>query len=239
MKTALAAGEKQARIARKAFKFADLSAFSFGQRLVIRLISFLAYWLVRVIGLTLKFEVRGWENWTAVTRAGHLQIQAFWHEQVLLAAYFFRQRGIVIMVSQSFDGEYGARFAQRFGYGAVRGSSTRGGTGALVELIRLMKASNPAGFLADGPKGPRRVAKEGALLLAKKTGNPVVPFAITPEKFWTINSWDKMQIPRPFTRVSVVIAPPIYVSANADDAEIAIKRTELQAALETLSDGKT
>mgnify|MGYP003694196253 FL=1 len=101
-------------------------------------------------------------------------------------------------------------FIQRFGYGAARGSSTRGATGAVVEMVRLMRAGCPAGFTIDGPKGPRYVAKMGAVLLAKKTGNPVLPFTTAAERFWEARkSWDHFQIPKPFTRARVIIAPPI------------------------------
>ena len=111
-----------------------------------------------------------------------------------------------MITSQSFDGEYIARFIQRFGYGAVRGSSTRGGVGALVEMIRLMKKGLPAGFSVDGPKGPLYFAKTGAILLAKKTGNPVMPFSVETKNHWTIKSWDKLQIPKPFSKAKVFIA---------------------------------
>ena len=125
-----------------------------------------------------------------------------------------------MITSQSFDGEYIARFIQRFGYGAVRGSSTRGGVGALARMIRLMKKGLPAGFTVDGPKGPKYVAKSGPVLLAKKTGNPVMPFSVETRKHWTIKSWDNLQIPKPFTRARVFIAEPVYVEKEAGDEEI-------------------
>ncbi|MDQ3062746.1 MAG: lysophospholipid acyltransferase family protein, partial [Acidobacteriota bacterium] len=146
--------------------------------------------------------------------------------------YFFRNRGIVVMTSQSFDGEYIARFTQRFGYGAVRGSSTRGGVGALVEMIRLMKKGLPMAFSVDGPRGPKYVAKTGAILLAKKTGNPLMPFVVETEQFWTINNWDNLQIPKPFTRAKIFIAAPIYVGADAGEAETENKRLDLQKKLD-------
>jgi lysophospholipid acyltransferase (LPLAT)-like uncharacterized protein len=97
---------------------------------------------------------------------------------VFLATYFWQRRAIVVMTSRSFDGEYIARFIQRFGYGAARGSSSRGATGAVVEMVRLMRAGCATAFTIDGPRGPRYVAKMGAVLLAKKTGNPILPFTV-------------------------------------------------------------
>ncbi|HYH86804.1 MAG TPA: DUF374 domain-containing protein, partial [Pyrinomonadaceae bacterium] len=124
---------------------------------------------------------------------------------------------------------------QRFGYGAARGSSTRGGSGALAEMVWLVQAGCPGGFMIDGPRGPRHVAKMGAVALAKKTGRPLLALSINPEKFWEIPSWDRTQIPKPFTRAVVRIAPPIHVPADADDAALAKKRDELQSALERVS----
>jgi lysophospholipid acyltransferase (LPLAT)-like uncharacterized protein len=138
------------------------------------------------------------------------------------------------MSSPSFDAEYIKRFIRRFGYGAVRGSSTRGGVGALVKMIRLMKDGLPAGFSIDGPKGPKYVAKSGANMLAKKTGNPVLPFIIEAEKHWEIGSWDRLQIPKPFSRARVFIAEPIYVEKEAGDREIEESRKLLQTKLDEL-----
>ena len=180
-------------------------------------------------------RVDGREHLEEASRGGRLPIYTTWHDRVFLATYFFRQRRIVVMTSQSFDGEYIARFIRRFGFGAVRGSSTRGGIGALAELVRLARARCPAGFMIDGPKGPRHEAKMGAVLLAKKTGQAVLPFSVNAESFWRLPSWDRLQIPRPFTRAVVRIAPPIRVAADADDSALAAMRDELQRALEGLS----
>jgi len=216
----------------KSYQPADLSAYSFKQRIGIYSADWAFYLLIKFIGKTIRYEIDGWENFQKIERDGKIPIYAFWHNRIFAGTYFFRNRGIVVITSQSFDGEYIARFIQRLGYGAVRGSSTRGGVGALVEMIRLMKQGLPMGFTVDGPKGPVYVAKTGAILLAKKTGNPMMPFVVEAEKFWTINSWDKMQIPKFFTRAKIFIAEPIYVAADADDAEIESKRLELQAKLD-------
>jgi lysophospholipid acyltransferase (LPLAT)-like uncharacterized protein len=224
--------DKNAALVQKAYEFADLSRYSWRKRFLIRAADLLFFWLIRLIGATVRFRAEGLEHLAEIERIGKLPIQCFWHGQIFLATYFFRNKRLVVMTSQSFDGEYIARFIQRFGYGAVRGSSTRGGVGALVEQIRLMKAGCPAGFAIDGPRGPRHVAKEGAVLLAKKTGNPLVPFAVRAEKFWTINSWDKMEIPKPFTRAAIKIDAPIWVT-NADNTKT--KRAELQKALDRLA----
>ena len=234
MQTATAEQQRDERVER-AYRFADLSGYTLKQRLAVRAAGFLFPLLIRAIGSTLRFNVEGQEHWDAAAREGRLPIYTFWHDRIFAGTYFFRRRRIVIMTSQSFDGEYIARFIQRLGYGAVRGSSTRGGVGALVELTRLVRKGCPTGFSIDGPRGPRHVAKMGALLLAKKTGQAVLPFGVNAERFWSLRSWDRMQIPRPFSRVEVRFAPPIRVAADADDEELAARRDELQRALEEVS----
>jgi lysophospholipid acyltransferase (LPLAT)-like uncharacterized protein len=220
---------------REVYRFASLDDYSLKQRWLIRLADYAFYFLINLIGKTVRFEpAEGWENFEAIERAGKLPIYTFWHNRIFLGTYFFRRRGIVVITSQSFDGEYIARFIQRFGYGAVRGSSTRGGVAALVEMIRLMRARLPMGFTIDGPKGPKYVAKIGACLLAKKTGNPLMPFAVEAEKFWQVKSWDNLQIPKPFSRARVFIAEPIYISPDAGDEALENKRLELQKSLDEL-----
>jgi len=219
----------------RAYQFADLSDYSFTDRLKIRLADLVFYFLINYIGLTARFEVVGWENHDKAEENGGLPIYVFWHDRIFLTTYWWRKRRIVVMTSRSFDGEYIARFIQRFGYGAVRGSSTRGGVGAIVEMARLMRAGCTTAFTIDGPKGPRYVAKMGAVLLAKKTGHPIMPVTMALGSYWTISSWDKFQIPKPFTKARVYVAPPIYVPADADEELLNAKRDELQASLDGLT----
>jgi lysophospholipid acyltransferase (LPLAT)-like uncharacterized protein len=215
-----------------AYKFADLSSYGLKKRFLIRAADLAFFLLIKMIGRTIRWQVEGWENWEAATRERQIPIYTCWHNRVFLATYFWRKRRIVVMTSQSFDGEYIARFIQRFGFGAARGSSTRGAVGAIVEMTRLMRAGSPAGFTIDGPKGPRYVAKMGAVLLAKKTGHPILPFTVNAERFWeSKGSWDGFQVPLPFTRARVEIAPPIYIAPDTDDEGLEAKRAELQDAL--------
>ena len=219
---------------KRAYEFADLSKYSFKDRLLIRVAGLLFFVFLKLIGLTIRFEVEGWENWEAASN-GHIPIYTAWHNTIFLSTYFWRRRGIIVMSSRSFDAEYTGRIIKRFGFGTVRGSSTRGHTGATVEMIRLMRAGRPAGFVIDGPKGPRYVAKMGAVLVAKKTGQPILPFTIAATSFWELRkSWDQTRIPKPFTRARVIIAAPIYVPADADDDALSKKRDELQHMLDEL-----
>src|SRR5436190_19261118 len=219
----------------RAYHFADLSDYPFTDRLKIRLADLVFYFLINLIGLTARFEVVGWENHDKAEANGGLPIYVFWHDSIFLTTYWWRNRRIVVMTSRSFDGEYIARFIRRFGYGAVRGSSTRGGIGATIEMARLMRAGCTTGFAIDGPKGPPYVAKMGAVLLAKKTGHPIVPLTTVVARCWKAPSWDSFQIPKPFSRAQVYLAKPIYVPADANEKVLAAKRDELQQALDDLN----
>ncbi|HEX6187402.1 MAG TPA: lysophospholipid acyltransferase family protein [Pyrinomonadaceae bacterium] len=220
----------------RAYAPSDLSSYTFLERVMIRAIGLASYCVVKLLGATVKFEVEGWENLEATSAGGKLPIYTTWHDGVFLSTYFWRDRGIVVMSSRSFDGEYTGRLIKRFGYGTVRGSSTRGHTGASIEMIRLMRVGCPAGFMIDGPKGPRHVAKMGAVLIAKKAGQPILPFVIVAAKSWVIRkSWDQTEIPKPFTRARVIIGPPISVEADAAAGVLNAKRDELQRALEALA----
>jgi lysophospholipid acyltransferase (LPLAT)-like uncharacterized protein len=220
---------------RRVYEFADLSDYSFIDRLKIRAADLLFYILINLIGITSRFEVVGWKNHDKAEENGGLPIYCFWHDRIFLTTYWWRNRKIVVMTSRSFDGEYIARFIQRFGYGAIRGSSTRGGVGAVVEMVRLTRAGCTTAFTIDGPKGPRYVAKMGAVLLAKKSGHPIMPVTMALEKYWTVRSWDSFQIPKPFTKARVYVAEPIYVARDADENELNAKRDELQETLDDLN----
>ena len=233
--TAVKVGNRTGDVER-AYRFTDLSEYPLKKRLTIRLADLAFYALINLIGRTIKFEVTGWENHEQIFRDGHLPIYVFWHERIFLTTYWWRNRRIVVLTSKSFDGEYIARFIQRFGYGAVRGSSTRGGVGAVVEMVRLMRSGCTTAFTIDGPKGPPRVAKQGAVLLAKKSGQAILPVTMALERRWIAPTWDNFQVPKPFSRACVFVATPIYVAADADEAELAAKNDLLQATLDELTE---
>ena len=130
----------------------------------------------------------GLEHLEAVAQSGRQPIMAFWHGRILPATLYFRGRGIVVITSENFDGEWIAGIIERFGYGTARGSSSRGGRRALLQLKRDMAAGHPAAFTVDGPRGPGRVAQPGAVWLAKATGHPVLPFHIEASRHWTLGA---------------------------------------------------
>lgn len=180
-----------------------------------------------------KWRVEGAQHYETVVGSGRQPIMAFWHGRILPATCYFRNRGIVVMTSQNFDGEWIARIIRRFGYGTARGSTSRGGARALVQMRRDLASGRPVAFTVDGPRGPARVAQPGAAFLAGATGQPILPFHIEASRSWTMSSWDRTSVPKPFSRVAVVIGEPMYV-AGTDEAVVEGARTELGRALKGL-----
>src|SRR3954454_15667317 len=204
------------------------------KRLQASLISAAGYPLVAALASTYRWRQDGVHHLDDVARSGRPPIMAFWHGRILPATYFFRRRGIVVITSENFDGEWIAGIIERFGYGTARGSSSRGAVRALVRLKRDMAAGKPAAFTLDGPRGPAKVAQPGAIWLAKATGNPIVPFHIESDRHWTANSWDRTQIPKPWATVSTAIAEPLPIAADADERAIESGRLALEERLRVL-----
>ena len=190
------------------------------KRLQATLISIVGYRLVSLLGSTLRWKIDGLHHFDEIVRAGRQPVMAFWHGRILPATYYFRRRGIVVITSENFDGEWIAGIIERFGYGTARGSTSRGARKALLQLTRDMAAGRPAGFTIDGPRGPARIAQAGAVWLAKATGNPVLPFHLEANRSWTVNSWDRTQIPKPFSTIAIAMGEPFTVPADADDETI-------------------
>lgn len=216
------------------FTRGSLSEFSFKDQLTIRLADLGFFLAIRLIGPTLRWESDEGERYRDILASGQQPILALWHDRIFAGVWYLRDRGIAVLTSKSKDGEYIARFLTRFGFGAIRGSSSRGGVRGLVEMIRLMREGVPMAFTVDGPRGPRYVAKSGPVMLAKKTGNPILPFVIECSSYRQVKSWDRLQIPRPFSRARVFFSDPILVPRDADDEALEAKRLELQTALDDL-----
>lgn len=194
----------------------------------------LGYPIIALLGSTYRWRVSGLEHIDAILASGRQPIMGFWHGRILPAAYYFRRRGIVVITSENFDGEWIARIIERFGFRTARGSTSRGASRALLRLVRDVAGGRPAGFTLDGPRGPRCQARPGAVWLARATGNPVLPFHIEAARHWTVRSWDRAQVPKPFSLVAVAIGAPVDVPRDADDAAIETTRAGLERTLEDL-----
>lgn len=204
------------------------------KRFQVAAIAGLGYPLINLLGHTLRWRVEGMQHLDAIRAGGRQPVMAFWHGRILPATFYFRRRGIVVITSENFDGEWIARIIERFGYGTARGSTSRGALKAMLQLVRDMDLGRPAGFTLDGPRGPAYIAQPGAIWLARTTGNPVLPFHLEASRHWTMKSWDRTQIPKPFSIVALVIGEPIEVGPDLSDADVEQKRGELETALRAL-----
>ncbi|HUF05680.1 MAG TPA: lysophospholipid acyltransferase family protein [Aridibacter sp.] len=233
------------RIHDRLVSFKPLDRYRFGQRLAIRAADLGLYSLIRLVRSTIRFEetegwsgidIEGWEDFeTAYARMPNT-INAFWHNRLFLMIRFSINIESGIIVSDSFDGEYIARTAQRLGFAVVRGSSTRGGSKALKQMVRLVREGLRMSFTIDGPRGPRYKVKSGAILLAAKTGVPVIPMVPEAKHYWEIGSWDRLQIPRPFTRAKMFMGEPVFVLDGESRAHLEEKEAELQRKLDELTE---
>ena len=187
--------------------------------------------VIAALGRTWRYVSEGAEVYDQILAAGQRPIMAFWHGRILPGTIFWRDRGIVVMTSENFDGEWIARIITRFGYGSARGSSSRGGVKALVQLKRLMEQGHPAAFALDGPRGPAEHAQPGALWLAKATGQPILPFHFEAASAWHARSWDRTQVPKPFSRIAVAVGQPFFVAPETDEEGLERRRRELEAEL--------
>ena len=209
--------------------------FTRWQRFQIFVASWIGYLAVLLIGRTLRWHVEGWENWEAASRTGKGIIYTFWHREIFSACWFWRRRGIVVMTSQNFDGEYIARIIRMHGYGASRGSSSRGAGRSLAEMARCLRSGRDAAFTIDGPRGPRFVAKRGSMILSRSTGASILCFHIALKKAYVFRkTWDQTQFPYPFSRAAIFIAPPIVVPHGASEEAQNRTQEEVQRTLDDL-----
>jgi lysophospholipid acyltransferase (LPLAT)-like uncharacterized protein len=205
--------------------------FTLRQRFELKIISWLGYGLIRLIGSTLRIAV-SLEDGAPEGPGARPVVAAFWHNCIIPATYACRDYGIHVMNSSSYDGEYIARIIQKFGYVPVRGSSSRHAVRALLGLRRALDAGSTVAFTIDGPRGPRYKVKPGPVALARSSGKPLVMFHLAVEKAWVLNSWDRMMIPKPFSRVLARIGKKIFVPADASDSDLESYTAELQASLD-------
>ncbi len=200
-----------------------------GYRLTRRFGGYLGAWLLRALGVTWRIRVDGPDPFQG---ADPLVLGA-WHRSLLIAAYCWRDRGLVIPVSRSRDGDWIDSVLGRLGFAeSARGSSSRGATTLLRELIRRVRRGETIGMLPDGPRGPSGVAKPGIVALARMTGAALVPVGIAARPVWRFASWDRAELPRPFARVQCVYGEPLRVPGDAGPEALEQERLRLEAALD-------
>lgn len=195
--------------------------------LFFRLLSFLLFSTCRV-------ELFGYEHYKAFAESRTPFIVSFWHYGVIYFTHQAENLPYVGMVSPSKDGEYIARILQSKGYIPVRGSRSTGGIGAMKGLIRHIRQGRVGVLVADGSQGPARIVQAGAILLASRTGVPIIPKGWAASNYWTFRSWDKTAIPKPFSRVEIMSGEPLYVPRDADAEKIEEYRLKLEERLNEL-----
>ena len=201
------------------------------QRIVLSLIVAAGTALVRLIGSTLRVAI-SFEEGAQTTLEQRPLVASFWHSCIIPATYICRGLGVRVMSSYSYDGEYMGRIIKKFGYVPVKGSSSRNPVRALLGLRRALEEGWTVAFTLDGPRGPRHKVKPGPVGLGRSSGLPLTAFHVGVDKAWVLNSWDRMMIPKPFSRVLLRFGKMIQVPADATDEDLARYNDELQAALD-------
>ena len=193
-----------------------------------------------IVALLIKFlmlscrviKVKGQEpEREAVARSGGRAVYATWHQRMPYHFHYFGTRHLTMMISRSRDGEYAARVAKWLGFRNVRGSSTRGGSKALKEITQRIREGELGGMLADGPQGPARVAKIGSVLMARDAQAPLIPVLWGADRCWVLNSWDRYLVPKPFARVVICHAEPIWVPHSVKGEELKTYRLLFEKSL--------
>ena len=202
------------------------------QRVLFWLAGLLGSLVTRALISTLRVRVLGEQFLPPLGGKGI--IYCFWHSNLLSLAYLYRNRNIHVLVSGHRDGEYIVRITKHLGYGAIRGSSTRGGARSVAEALDKLERGVSVGVTPDGPRGPRQQFKPGALFLAKESGAPIIMGACIPERAWRLKSWDGFIVPKPFSRTVLALTDYIRVPREMTDEEMERKRLELEETLNGL-----
>jgi lysophospholipid acyltransferase (LPLAT)-like uncharacterized protein len=164
-------------------------------------------------------------------------IYTLWHGRLLPLTYLHRGQNIATLISQSADGEYIARVVERWGYRAIRGSSSRGGSAALREMVKVARHARSLAITPDGPRGPKQKLKPGVLLLAQLTGQPIIPMSASATRAWWVDArWDLFLVPKPWASVFVRYAAPVYVPRAASAADLERIGAEVEATLIRLTE---
>jgi hypothetical protein len=197
-------------------------AYTFSQRLTLAIVPRLASFLIRCLGMTLRYEDILDEGAFIGPPPGAC-VYAFWHRSLLSCAWRFRNLNIAILISPSFDGELIARTVELLGFKAIRGSSSRGGAAGLRNMERAFREGHYCAITADGPRGPAMIAKPGVAQLAQLVDQKVGTFYVFPLRAWQLNSWDRFLIPKPFSRV--LVTWPLLAEATVEAVQAALDRS--------------
>lgn len=205
--------------------------FTLKQRVALRIIIAAGSWFIRILGPTLRVCVSR-EDGAQETVGQRPLIASFWHACMIPATYACRNLGVRVMSSNSYDGEYMGRIIRKFGFVAVKGSSSRNAVRALLGLRRALQEGWTVAFTLDGPRGPRYKVKPGPVALARSSGVPLTMFHAAVDRAWVLNTWDRLIIPKPFSRVLIRFGTLISVPEDASDEDVEHYQQELQESLD-------
>lgn len=199
------------------------------------ILSFIGSWLMRALGATLRFETDDRAGYFDPARKGTC-LYAFWHNRIFAVPIYYervcrREPPMVVLTSASRDGAMLAAFVKRFGVGSVRGSSSKRGAAALLQLTAELERGTGVIITPDGPRGPRYVLGPGVIFLSQKTRTPILPLQVEYTRYWELKSWDRFRIPKPFSRVRMILHPFQQVPAELDDAGFEAERARLETLL--------
>ena len=197
-------------------------------KLSLQIVPFLSYWLIKIWFSTIRVTEHDRTFRDQCREHERAIILTVWHNAIFYLFYHIRHSPGVALVSSSRDGEYIARVVRRFGFKTVRGSRNRRGVSALKNLIKAIRDGRNVGLVADGSQGPPLVVQPGSILLASKSGTPVLPVIWSVSSYWTINSWDRTILPKPFSRIEFVYGKPLYVDADIGSETLEEYRLELE-----------
>jgi len=192
------------------------------------------YGMARLYCRTLRLTVEDQEKLVDYLERGGRALVCLWHQQLLTTVRLFPSFGKFnpcVMISMSRDGDMASRMVEAGGLTAVRGSSSRGGIGALKEMIRKIKKGCLGAHVLDGPRGPAGVVKPGAIMLAHMSQAAVFPVVVIADRAWYLKSWDRFMIPKPFSRAVVRFLPKIELPETMNDEEIEQQRRALERAM--------
>lgn len=206
------------------------------QQFSLLVLPWLLSWIMRAWFATCRVNRHNTELLGPIKRGeeGVNIVASFWHYSIIYLLYFLRNHPATIMVSASDDGEYIARLGKQFGFTSVRGSRNSKGVEALKGMLRAVRGGRSGAVVADGSQGPPRKAQPGALLVAVKTGRPIVPMAWAASNCIIIGSWDKTAIPKPFSKIDVIFGDPIYLPKKLSSEELEEYRIVLEDQLNRL-----
>lgn len=183
--------------------------------------------VIALLGRTLRWRFVGHEDPDLRSLIRTPSVFVFWHGRQLVfpcAVKFYRRElgvgPVAVLISQHRDGRIIAEAIKSFGLDSIAGSSSRGGSAALLALEDRAKEGSHIAITPDGPRGPARAMKVGAVVLAQRLGAPLIPVCLSASRYWQVGSWDRMMVPKPGARVEVHIGKPVWIPPEADREEI-------------------